>query len=198
MLNVNLGGFKGFTKFSEEIRANWKTLDVDPKADYVHDLNFLDPLPFEDNTVDNYYASMILEHVLPKYQTYVFNEIYRTLKPGGRIRIVVPDFKKGIDAYLKGDIRWLSSSRQPTPDSNFPNTLLGKFMGWFYTEERDKKGAIRHGHNMVYDWQTLQLYLIDAKFQKIALYSYNNGSEIFKGKDFERYREFGLYAEAIK
>lgn len=198
MLNINIGGFKGFKKFPDEIKQSWKVLDIDPRSDYVCDLNSGKPLPLENDSVDNYYASMILEHVKPSLMNFIFNEIHRTLKPGGAIRIVVPDIYKGIKAYTIGDIEFLSSSKQPTPDECFPSTLLGKLMGWFYTAEVEKKGALRSGHCMVFDRETLALYLNACGFKKIRTVSYKVCSEIFKDKDFERYKDFGLYMEATK
>lgn len=198
MLNINIGGFKGFKKFPAEIKNNWKVMDIDPRSDYVCDLNSGEPLPLEIEAVDNYYASMILEHIYPNRLNFLFSEIYRTLKIGGIIRIVVPDIRKGIKAYIENNIDWLSSSQQPTPDKCFPPTCLGKLMGWFYTAEVDKKGALRSGHNMVFDRETLALYLNACGFEKIRTVSYNVLSEIFKGKDFERYSEFALYMEATK
>lgn len=45
-------------------------------------------LPFRDSSVDEVYASHILEH-LPRWEELLF-EIHRVLKPGGLLRIRVP------------------------------------------------------------------------------------------------------------
>jgi predicted SAM-dependent methyltransferase len=163
MLNVNIGGYKGFKKFSEKIKSEWKTFDIEPRADYVYDINSREPFPFLDDQVDNYYASMIFEHVMPSNIKYVFSEIYRTLKSDGKIRIVVPDIEIGIRAYIGKKLVWLSSGECPTPDEDYPPTELGKLMGWFYTGNQFKKGAMRQGHCMVYDWVTLRYYLQNFK-----------------------------------
>lgn len=47
-------------------------------------------LPFKDNSVDCIYSNHVLEHV--KEMESVLSEIYRVLKPGGRVRIFVPHF----------------------------------------------------------------------------------------------------------
>jgi len=198
MLNISLGGYKGFSKYSEDIRSKWKTFDIEPRADYVFDLSSKKPFPLKRDSVDNYYASMILEHIYPMNLIHVMSEIYRTLKPNGKIRIVVPDFRKGLSAYFNNELKWLSSSRCPTPDSEFPPTILGKLMGWFYTESIDKKGALRQGHNMVFDFETLKYYLDNNWFKDIQQRSFNDCSEIFYGKDFQRYSDWALYVEAIK
>jgi SAM-dependent methyltransferase len=71
--------------------AGFETLNVvaGRNVDYVADAT--KKLPFSDNTFDLVYASHILEHV-PWYQTRdVLNEWIRTIKPGGRIEIWVPN-----------------------------------------------------------------------------------------------------------
>ena len=96
-MKVNMGGDKGFKKYSDRIKSEWKTFDVEPRADYVYDINSGLAFPFKDNEVDVYYASMIFEHIMPFRLNFVLSEIYRTLKPQGLIRIVVPDIEIGID-----------------------------------------------------------------------------------------------------
>ena len=198
MLNINLGGYKGFHKYSDGIKARWRTFDIDPKADYTHDRNSRKPFPFKNNEVSSYYASMIFEHIQPDNLNFIIDEIYRTLRPDGILRVVVPDICKGITAYIEGNLIWLSSSRQPTPDKNFPPTVLGRLMGWFYTASVEKKGALRSGHCMVFDWDTLRYYLMKQKFSSVKQMSFKVRSPVFEGKDFDRYAEFGLYAEAVK
>lgn len=66
-------------------------LDVLPLSgvDYIADLEA--GLSFiKDNTVDEYITSHFLEHV--QNFELLMSEIYRTLKPGGVIRIIVPHF----------------------------------------------------------------------------------------------------------
>ena len=197
-MNINIGGYKGFKKYSDRIKSEWKTFDVEPRADYVYDINSGLAFPFKDNEVDVYYASMIFEHIMPFRLNFVLSEIFRTLKPQGLIRIVVPDIEIGIDAYIKRNLLWLSSSECPTLDKEFPPTSLGKLMGWFYTENQFKKGAMRQGHCMVYDWETLRYYLQNNNFMNIGRKSYGDCSSVFHGKDFMRYRNWALYAEASK
>ena len=57
------------------------------KADIIADLNQY-PYPFKDNSFDEIIAKMILEHLddFPK----PMKEMYRILKPGGKIIITVP------------------------------------------------------------------------------------------------------------
>lgn len=60
------------------------------------------PLAFGDGTVDEIYASHILEHFPAGNTQNVLNEWVRVLKPGGRLRVAVPDFAFIAKAYLSG------------------------------------------------------------------------------------------------
>jgi predicted SAM-dependent methyltransferase len=65
----------------------------------VHDLE--SPFPFEDSEFDAVYHSHLLEH-LPKRRAPLFlRECYRVLKPGGILRVVVPDLEQIARLYLQ-------------------------------------------------------------------------------------------------
>lgn len=61
------------------------------------------PLPIADNTIDSFMAEDVLEY--PPYETLpaILDEICRVLKPGGRFRMSVPDFRNPLyrDRSLK-------------------------------------------------------------------------------------------------
>lgn len=61
------------------------------------------PLAWPDASVDELYASHILEHFPFKDLVPVVREWVRVLKPGGRLRVAVPDFNKIIEMYRTGD-----------------------------------------------------------------------------------------------
>jgi predicted SAM-dependent methyltransferase len=77
-----------------EPRHGWKIINIQPGpyVDYVGSCTSLQQ--FADNTIDEVYASHVLEHLgfrdeLPK----ALREIWRVLKPGGTLKISVPDFE---------------------------------------------------------------------------------------------------------
>lgn len=62
----------------------------------------------KDNTVDEIYASQILEHFPHNETENVLKEWHRVLKPHAKITIGVPDFARAIDLYLKmGLTEWV-------------------------------------------------------------------------------------------
>ena len=68
-----------------------------PHIDYcasVEDLHH-----FEDNSVDLIYASHVLEHFGRTEVIHVLNEWYSKLKPGGTLRLSVPDFAAVVELY---------------------------------------------------------------------------------------------------
>jgi len=68
--------------------------------DYIADVSKL--VMFEDNTISLIYTSHVLEHFGRHDIERVLTEWYRVLKPGGTLRISVPDFEAIVRAYQKG------------------------------------------------------------------------------------------------
>lgn len=69
---------------------------------FLHDLR--KKFPWSDGEVDIVYSSHTLEH-LNKHQGLQFlRECYRVLKKDGLIRIVVPDLRQFVSAYINGDM----------------------------------------------------------------------------------------------
>lgn len=64
------------------------------------------PLPQLDNSVEEIRASHILEHFSFADAPKVLSEWIRVLKPGGKIRLAVPDFTKCVEAGKAGDMKW--------------------------------------------------------------------------------------------
>jgi len=90
---INLGGGLNF-------RPYWKILDYIspfyPFAERYVDFNidlFENPrFPFEDDSIDLLYSAHTLEHIPQEFCQNIFNEIYRCLKPGGAVRLNMPDY----------------------------------------------------------------------------------------------------------
>ena len=69
--------------------------------DCKFDLTSGDPFPFEDNSIELFYSSHCMEHIGSENFEHIFSEIYRSLKPGGGIRITVPCYDMLYDTYQK-------------------------------------------------------------------------------------------------
>jgi len=90
-------------------------------------------LPFRDGSVDEIRASHVLEHIPYRQAQSTLEHWFRLLKPGGVIRIAVPDFEK--------IVQWYTENR----GSEVP--LEAYLMGG-YTSELD-------GHKAIYQQQKL-------------------------------------------
>ena len=71
--------------------VGFETLDIVGGKDIDYVLDASKRLPFDDNSFDIIYASHILEHI-PWYQVETtFKDWVRTLKPGGKLEVLVPN-----------------------------------------------------------------------------------------------------------
>jgi hypothetical protein len=85
------------------VATGWINSDVkdEPGVDLIADIRA--GLPLEADSID--YAVSI--HALPEFSypelVPALEELRRVLKPGGTLRLALPDLRRGIDAYLAGD-----------------------------------------------------------------------------------------------
>jgi predicted SAM-dependent methyltransferase len=130
----------------------------------VHDLKRR--LPFPDNTFSAIYASHVLEHLYRNQAQELLGECKRVLKPGGIVRLVVPDLHSMVENYVKckrdGDtfaadnLNERLAFRSPTPPAG--NILTRSYAVW-----KDF-----HSHKWMYDSDSLTHYLALAGFQKVS------------------------------
>ena len=67
-------------------------MNAGPNVDVVHDLTNL-PLPFGDGAMEEVFCSHTLEHIPLDYQKPLLCEFRRILAPGGKLRVVAPNFE---------------------------------------------------------------------------------------------------------
>lgn len=94
-----------------ERRDGWKILDPSsgPNVDFVGKCDDLSFLP--DESCSEVYASHVFEHLGYDHELPVaLTHVYRVLKPGGRLRLSVPDLEMlcrlFVHPSLDGDARW--------------------------------------------------------------------------------------------
>lgn len=144
MIKINLGcGWRNFG-------SDWVHIDG---GDYPH-LNSKDiiNLPYKDNSVDLIYASHVLEYFDRVEVIDILNKWYSKLKPGGILRLAVPDFETIANLYSKKNI----------PLKSFIGPLYGRMkMGdqWIY-------------HKTTYDFKELSEILKECGFNKVIYYDW--------------------------
>ena len=90
-LNLGCGG-----KFV----PGWTNIDLVSSSPHVDEVNFLNGLPFPDETFEVIYSSQVLEHFDKVNGHKLLLECRRVLMPGGILRIVVPDLEDIAVHYL--------------------------------------------------------------------------------------------------
>jgi predicted SAM-dependent methyltransferase len=85
----------------EQIKEGWKILNIQkkPGVDFVGDITDLSQ--FLDESIEEVYASHILEHVSFLKMQNIFNEVFRILKKGGEFFISVPDLEVMTRIFLE-------------------------------------------------------------------------------------------------
>ena len=65
-------------------------------------------IDIESNSVELVYSSHCIEHMWNEDANFLFSEVARILKPGGVLRLVVPDASLSVEAYKRGDWAYLA------------------------------------------------------------------------------------------
>lgn len=156
------------------------TSDFSLKTDYPFDLRV--GLPFPDESLDLIYSEHVLEHFVFKDFVKLLNECHRTLRPGGRISIAIPDPAPFINAYLdpRGDEIEIQCSYD---------------YGLRYASRIDYVNYIFHmddTHKYLNDRESIIRHLKDVGFEEARL------REFDPSLDQEKRRLESIYAEAIK
>jgi SAM-dependent methyltransferase len=81
--------------------ADWINIDFQSFSPAVRQHDLKQGIPFGDDSVDAVYHSHVLEHFPPAEAIRFLAECRRVLKPGGIIRVVVPDLESIAKAYLQ-------------------------------------------------------------------------------------------------
>ncbi len=100
MILVNIGCGSVF-------HPGWINLDSVPTGPAVRAYDARGPLPFADASVDVVYHAHMLEHLEADDARRFLAECHRILRPGGVLRVVVPDLEGIAQAYLRelADVR---------------------------------------------------------------------------------------------
>jgi predicted SAM-dependent methyltransferase len=136
------------------IRVTWREseyIDILSRHKFIFH-NLVYGIPAADQTVDVIFSSHMLEHLTQAQGQRLIRDAYRVLKPGGLIRIAVPDLARAFDLYQQGQ-------KQAA-------------LGFFYLPE----GASDLGrHQYLYDFETLAALLRECGFIDIEHCAFQSG-----------------------
>jgi predicted SAM-dependent methyltransferase len=139
-----------------------------PPDTRVHDVT--KGIPHADASVDVVYTSHMVEHLRREQAEYFFSECHRVLKPGGLLRIVVPDLRAIVTAYLEGN-REMFKNPTPALADTLARSLYGESRKPEKLPVRTLKRVLRSddgGHKWMYDEESLRGHLERAGFHDIV------------------------------
>jgi SAM-dependent methyltransferase len=121
-----------------------------------------DNLPFEDNTVDEIYASHVLEHM--PFESQALQEWLRVLKPGGMLTVAVPDVDQIYYLYKHG-AKW--GEYQMPMDEVYVNAVAfgANLLAEVIPEMKDMYGGPGHQHKQIFIHDMLLNRVLCAGFE---------------------------------
>lgn len=106
-----------------KVHPAWTNLDLAARSPHVQACNLLEGIPFPERSFSVVYHSQVLEHIPKARALYFVQECLRVLKPGGMLRVVVPDLENIAREYLKHLDENLRNT-QPMSQANYDWILL--------------------------------------------------------------------------
>jgi predicted SAM-dependent methyltransferase len=145
-------------------------------------------LPIQTNSMKGVFSEHCLEHIFYSECCNVLKEFYRILRPGGVVRIVVPDAELYLDLYQK--------DKQGEP-VKFPYVKDHDLQNGFTPMMAINRVFRDHGHRFAYDARTLEVMLKKAEFDEIRKESFMKGRDGRLLIDSVKRKSESLYIEAI-
>lgn len=140
--------------------------------------------PIQSNTLEGIYTEHCLEHISFKDFEKNMHEFYRMLKPGGTVRIIMPDGELYLDIYQ----RKKAGENVHMPYEEHYITPMARINGIFRN----------HGHKFIYDFATVKSLLEKAGFTDIRKESFRKGRDSRLLIDEQWRSDESFYIEATK
>lgn len=181
-LNIATGG-KGL--------PGWVNTEIRRHADTTLCLDVRKNLPLASDSVARILAEHVVEHVDFQYDLpSMLSDWHRVLKPGGVLRIVVPDLQSHIEAYVSKDpSRW-------------------KALGWdlanmpwdVHTPMHILNHTFHQGgeHLFGYDFETLKWALDKAGFASVRRSAFGQSVDPLLAIDQANHAPYSLYVDAVR
>ena len=152
MVKINLGC--GWRNFGEDWihvdGGNYEHLDL------VHDIS--KRLPFAEDLADLIYSSHVIEYFSRDEIKDILLDWRKVLKPGGTLRLAVPDFEAMTKLYTTGSIKI--------------EQVLGPIYG------KMKMGESSIYHKTIYDFESLKSLLQEIGFTDVKKYDWRKTEHV--------------------
>jgi predicted SAM-dependent methyltransferase len=162
------------------VKEGWVNIDfVGHRADLAW--NLLRPLPFSSASAEAVFHEHVLEHFSARDGLWLLEECFRVLRPGGVMRVGVPDAGAYAKSYIEGGVGIIQTARpgRPTPMIAFAELVYS------------------HGHRWMYDGETLALFMSAAGFKDVEQRSFGE-SAISPVPDSAYRRAETIYVEGTR
>jgi predicted SAM-dependent methyltransferase len=188
--------------------------------DNIYIYNLAKGIPYPEGSVDVCYHSHLLEHLDRDVAVAFTKEVFRVLKPGGVLRISVPDFERYARDYVKClDQNDFLPPSQVIDTDLYIDALIGQSV------MRDSSGTVRQNrlvrlfeklflgdarkrgytHQWMYDRYSLRRLLESVGFEAYRKVNYNESLledwaniALDSNPDGTEYLYESLYVEAVK
>ena len=182
-----------------DIRTGWVNVDlflgprprIDPvqQSDtllIIHDLRAGLPLP--EGSCDLVYSSHFFEHLSFAHGLRLMQDCYRGLRSGGIFRVVLPNFAKCFDAYLRQDAQFFALLDE--------HRLLNRFDPRYRTMVDYVNYAVyQYGeHVAIYDEEKVMRILSAIGYRTVVRSEHQPGMD----PESELRRRYSFYVEATK
>ena len=147
-------------------------------------------IPLANHAVKGIFTEHCLEHLPLHAADFVLAEFKRVLKPGGVLRIIVPDGEMYLTRYSE-IIRGVSGQALPYAAQDVYDGLYSPIMSV-------NRIFREHGHLFIYDFITMRKLLEKHGFIDIKKERYGSGRDPHLLKDSARRAVESLYVEARK
>jgi len=146
-------------------------------------------LPLPNDYVSGVFTEHCLEHISFEHAFGVLEEVFRVCQSGAYVRIVVPCLEIYVDNYVA--IRDDGVGSIPYGENDLACGINSPAMGV-------NRIMHSHGHQFIYDFETLRLMLGRVGFEEVSKVSFMRGSDDRLLLDTPRRAVESLYVEARK
>ena len=174
----------------------WINVDYEKLENVTYVFDCRKNLPFADNSVKGLFCEHFFEHLdyfndVP----YFLASCFRSLQPGGALRIIVPDAEKYLFGYCENG--WDSLKKTRPLDDDLRDIMMGHK---YETKMQLINEVFRQGneHKFAWDYETVELVLKQAGFSKISRMEFGISNDPKLVIDRLIRKSESLYVEAIK
>ena len=160
--------------------------------------------PFGDNIFEWVFSEHHIEHVTYKQAKFMLGEIFRTMKPGGYLRIDTPDLKKYVANYMN-ESENAALTKQHARDWIYAGFAYASNyipVNDYYNTHFLNDIFLNYEHRFIYDFQALKILLKSVGFINVTQLDattslHNEFKDIASHKTAFDY-QFALYVQAQK